>query len=180
MHRAPAIVWFRRDLRVSDHTALHQAWGRGLPILPVFIFDPAILGEKKAVVRRTAFLLASLESLNANLAALGAPLIVKQGDPTTVLRDLVKQTAAKCLFFNKDIEPYSRKRDEKVAVMAREEGVELVACDDLLLQPPGAVQRAVGGPYTVFTPFSRSWLEKIPYDPLPRPKKIEPSTLTQG
>ena len=180
MHRAPAIVWFRRDLRVSDHTALHQACARGLPILPVFIFDPAILGEKKSVIRRTAFLLASLESLSANLLALGAPLIVKQGDPTNVLWDLVKQTGARCLFFNRDIEPYSRKRDEKVSAMAGEEGVELVACDDLLLHPPGTVQRAVGGPYTVFTPFSRSWLEKTPHDPLPRPKKIEPSTITKG
>ena len=56
MQRAPALVWFRRDLRISDNTALHQACARKLPIVPVFIFDPLLLSEKKGASRRTAFL----------------------------------------------------------------------------------------------------------------------------
>jgi deoxyribodipyrimidine photo-lyase len=173
MHRAPALVWFRRDLRVSDHAALHQACEKQAPIIPIFIFDDGILSDKKGVARRTAFLLASLESLAANLNTLGAPLILRKGNPVEILRALAKETAAKSLFFNKDIEPYSRKRDEKVIAMAQQEGIEIFACDDLLIHPPGSVQRIAGGPYTVFTPFSNSWLAKRPHDPFPRPKKIE-------
>ena len=180
MSRAPALLWFRRDLRVSDNTALHQACSRQVPILPVFIFDPGILSEKKAVMRRTAFLLAALESLSANLTALGAPLIIRKGRPADVLRALAKETGAKILFFNKDIEPYSRQRDEKVANMAMEEGIELVTCDDLLIHPPGAVQRVAGGPYTVFTPFSLAWQTKPPHDPLPRPAQIEGFSGVKG
>ena len=105
MNRAPALVWFRRDLRVSDHVALHQACEKQTPIVPIFIFDDGILSDKKGVARRTAFLLASLESLAANLNALGAPLILRKGNPAEVLRALAKETGAKSLFFNKDIEP---------------------------------------------------------------------------
>jgi deoxyribodipyrimidine photo-lyase len=180
MSRAPALLWFRRDLRVSDNTALHQACSRKVPILPVFIFDPGILSEKKDVMRRTAFLLPALESLSANLAALGAPLILRKGNPVQVLRALVKETGAKTLFFNKDIEPYSRERDEKVAEMAKEAGVELFACDDLLIHPPGKVQRVAGGPYTVFTPFSLAWQGKPPHDPLPRPAQIQGLSGVKG
>lgn len=180
MSRDPVLLWFRRDLRVSDNTALHQACARKVPVLPVFIFDPEILKKKKEVVRRTAFLLSALESLSANLDALGAPLILRKGNPVEVLRALVKETGARTLFLNKDIEPYSRQRDEKVSMMLKEEGVEIVACDDLMIHPPGAVQRAAGGPYTVFTPFSLAWKAKPPHDPLPRPAQIQGWTKTKG
>ena len=180
MSRDPVLLWFRRDLRVSDNTALHQACARKVPVLPVFIFDPEILKKKKEVVRRTAFLLSALESLSANLDALGAPLILRKGNPVEVLRALVKETGARTLFLNNDIEPYSRQRDEKVSMMLKEEGVEIVACDDLMIHPPGAVQRAAGGPYTVFTPFSLAWKAKPPHDPLPRPAQIEGWTKTKG
>ena len=73
MPAAPVIVWFRRDLRVSDHTALHRAAQTGAPVIPVFVFDPAILGAKDTGSRRTAFLLESLKSLVANLACWDRP-----------------------------------------------------------------------------------------------------------
>ncbi len=37
--QAPAIVWFRRDLRLCDHAALSRAVATGLPVLPVYIDD---------------------------------------------------------------------------------------------------------------------------------------------
>ena len=172
MAAAPAIVWFRRDLRISDHTALHRAAASGAPLVPVFVFDPAILGAKDTGSRRTAFLLECLKSLEANLTYLGATLIFRKGQPVEELRAVAQETNAKKIFFNKDVEPYSRKRDEKVAKMAKEEGLEIEACDDLMIHPPGRVQRAAGGPYTVFTPFSRAALAIPPHDPLPRPNKL--------
>jgi len=78
------------------------------------------------------------------------------------------------------VEPYSRKRDEKVAKMAKDEGLEIEACDDLMIQPPGKVQRAAGGPYTVFTPYSRASLAFPPHDPLPRPAKLSGISKAKG
>ena len=39
------IFWFRRDLRIDDNHGLFQALNAGLPVVPVFIFDPAILAQ---------------------------------------------------------------------------------------------------------------------------------------
>ena len=163
-------------MRVSDHVALHRACSLGVPILPVFVFDPAILQSKDMGVRRLAFLLSCLESLDANLQSLGSKLIIRNGHPEKVLRDLAKEVGAKRIFWNRDVEPYSRQRDEKVMEMAKAEGISAESFDDLLIHPPGSIEKGAGGPYTVFTPFSRAWLAKPPHDPLPRPKSI-PTTL---
>jgi deoxyribodipyrimidine photo-lyase len=180
MDGTPVIVWFRRDLRVSDHTALHRAAQTGAPVIPVFVFDPAILAAPDTGSRRTAFLLQALHSLAGNLEHLGTKLVVRKGHPEKELLAVAKDTGAKKILFNKDVEPYSRKRDEKVAKMAKEEGIEIEACDDLMIQPPGKVQRAAGGPYTVFTPYSRASLAIPPHDPLPRPAKLSGSSKAKG
>ena len=177
MSASPVIVWFRRDLRISDNTALHRAASEGAPVVPVFIFDPAILSAPDVGVRRPAYLHACLESLSANLQSIGNHLIVRKGKPEVELLALAKEVGAKKIFYSKDVEPYSRKRDEKVDRVAREHGIETVPCDDLLIHPPGKVQRAAGGPYTVFTPFSRAWLLFPPRDPLPRPKQLTPAKV---
>lgn len=180
MAAAPVIVWFRRDLRVSDHVALHRAAASGAPVVPVFVFDPAILAAKDTGSRRTAFLLECLQSLEGNLHHLGTKILFRKGHPEEELRAVAKETGAKKIFFNKDVEPYSRKRDEKVAKMAKEEGLEVESCDDLMIHSPGRVQRAAGGPYTVFTPYSRAALAIPPHDPLPRPGKLSGVSKGKG
>ena len=85
-------------------------------------------------------------------------MIVRKGKPEIELLALAKEIGATKIFYNKDVEPYSRQRDKKVDEIARAHGIETIPCDDLLIHPPGKVQRAAGGPYTVFTPFSRAWL----------------------
>ncbi|MCX6935631.1 MAG: deoxyribodipyrimidine photo-lyase, partial [Verrucomicrobia bacterium] len=78
------------------------------------------------------------------------------------------------------VEPYARQRDEKVVAMAREEGIDVEACDDLMIHPPGSIEKVAGGPYTVFTPYSRTWLAKPPHDPLPRPKNLVGVATARG
>ncbi|NCY21805.1 deoxyribodipyrimidine photo-lyase, partial [bacterium] len=71
MSATPVIVWFRRDLRVSDHAALHRAASEKAPVAAVFVFDPAILSASDLGIRRPAYLYACLESLSSNLNAAG-------------------------------------------------------------------------------------------------------------
>ena len=142
--------------------------------MPVFIFDPAILSSPNTGIRRPAYLHSCLNSLSANLQSIGSQLMSRKGHPEVELLALAKEIGAKKIFYNKDVEPYSRKRDEKVEKTAREKGIETVPCEDLLIHQAGKVQRAAGGPYTVFTPFSRAWLSHPPQDPFPRPKQLTP------
>jgi deoxyribodipyrimidine photo-lyase len=84
------IHWFRRDLRLRDNTALHQAAQRAEWVIPVFVLEDAFRTGPDVGAARLRFLLQSLESLREDLAALGFPLLVRAGRaesrPATVVR----------------------------------------------------------------------------------------------
>lgn len=153
MSENPVIHWFRRDLRLDDNLALAAALATGRPVIPLFIFDPAILGGARTGAPRLGFLLRALESLDGSLRRHGARLMVRQGDPLTVLRALIEATGADALYFNRDYSPYALRRD----YAAESLGVAVHADDDVLLLPPGSVLKGDGDPYVVFTPFLRQW-----------------------
>lgn len=167
-----ALFWFRRDLRLADNTALHHALRDHGAVVPVFVFDPAILASPDVGARRVATIIACLESLDKNLRHLGGRLIVRRGEPLAQLRALAGETGAKALYWNTDYESYARKRDARVADWAQSAGLAVHTFDDQCLHAPGTVLKKDGTPYTVFTPFSRAWLEKPSPRPLPRPKAV--------
>ncbi|MGC9449240.1 FAD-binding domain-containing protein [Cereibacter johrii] len=82
------LIWFRNDLRVADHPALARAADDR--VLPLAIVDPAEWADPARSGRQWAFRAECLADLRADLAALGAPLAVRVGDPQTVLSKLCK------------------------------------------------------------------------------------------
>ena len=48
------LMWFRRDLRVDDNAALHQALKSCRQVFCLFVFDKAILDTLPRADRRTA------------------------------------------------------------------------------------------------------------------------------
>ncbi|PSN13056.1 deoxyribodipyrimidine photolyase [filamentous cyanobacterium CCT1] len=108
------IVWFRRDLRVSDHEPLLRAARRGL-VVPVFVFDRALLHHPETGSARVAFMLAALHALDTDLKALGGRLILRSGDPVEVLPELVKEIGADGIYAHTDVERiYGRVRDARL------------------------------------------------------------------
>ena len=108
------IVWFRRDLRISDHEPLYRAARRGA-VIPVFIFDRALLHHPETGAARVAFMLSCLEQLDVDLKQLGGRLILRSGDPVTVLPELVRQTQADGIYSHIDAERiYGRVRDARL------------------------------------------------------------------
>lgn len=81
------VVWFKRDLRVADHRALAEAASRG-PVLPLYIFEPALWQQPDLSGRHFAFLRESLEELGHQLAQLGQPLVFRTGDAVAVFQAL--------------------------------------------------------------------------------------------
>lgn len=148
------IHWFRRDLRLSDNTALNAALAVG-HVVPVFIIDPALLRGDRFSPARFSFLLDGLVALDRDLRARGSGLVVRVGDPRAVLPELVEQTGAAAVFANRDYTPFAVRRDAQVAAAL---GCPLHLHDDLLLHSPGEIRTKEGRPYTVFTPFKRAWL----------------------
>jgi deoxyribodipyrimidine photo-lyase len=155
MTMQPVIHWFRRDLRLDDNTALNAALESGRPVIPLFVFDPALLNGYFAGIPRLAFLLKALAALEPSLRQLGSGLVIRHGRPEQVLRQFTQETSAAALYFNHDYSPYAQRRD---AVVANNLGIPVYRFDDSLLVAPGDVLKDDGTPYTVFTPFKKRWL----------------------
>jgi deoxyribodipyrimidine photo-lyase len=151
------IHWFRKDLRLSDNTALHQACMSGQPVIPLFIFDTTLLKSPRIGSPRLKFLLDSLKSLDESLQKLGTSLLIRQGKPIEVLRELITEKNATALYFNRDYSPYAYARDEK---FEQNLSIPVYISDDAVLLPPEAVRKADGSPYLVFTPYWKKWQEK--------------------
>ncbi|HSH95121.1 MAG TPA: deoxyribodipyrimidine photo-lyase, partial [Roseimicrobium sp.] len=98
------IHWFRRDLRVTDNTALLAAYKAGDVVVPVFVLEDALKTGPDVGAGRLAFLLRSVDSLRKNLQLLGHTLIIRSGKSESVLPQLVKETGATAVFCNKRYE----------------------------------------------------------------------------
>ena len=124
MARDPVtLVWFKRDLRVDDHAPLCAAAERG-QVIPVYIAEPALWAQPTMAARHWAFIADSLRSLNADLAALGAPLVVRLGEAVEVLTALACAHRADALFAHAETgDGWTFARDRAVAAWARSAGI---------------------------------------------------------
>lgn len=160
-----AIWWLRRDLRLADNAAL-QAAVQAEQLLPVFILDPALLSGPTYSPRRHAFLLDGLRRLDVDLHARGSRLIVRQGQPRHELTRLLAESQASVIHAEEDYTPYARRRDSDIA-----RALPLRIHPGLTVRQPEQVHKSDGAPYTVFTPFSRTWLAL----PLPWESELYPA-----
>lgn len=159
------IHWFRRDLRLDDNTALLAAYDGAAEVVPVFIFDRTILERPDTGGVRVKFLLDTLAALDADLRARGGRLVLREGTPEEELARLIAETGAKAVFYNRDVEPFARARDARVA--ERLGGTcEVRGFDDGELHPPETIKTKGGTVYTVFTPYKKTALAI----PVPKPR----------
>jgi deoxyribodipyrimidine photo-lyase len=159
---AVTVMWFRRDLRLTDNVALLHALKSNCPVLPIFIFDQNILDrlEDKAD-RRVAFIHAALEEMQRQLAAMGSSLQVFYGTPQQAFNQLMQQYQVKAVFTNHDYEPYAKERDSIIAELLQNNGATLHTYKDQVIFEKLEVTKDDGKPYTVFTPYSRKWKARL-------------------
>src|SRR6185436_19288572 len=151
------VHWFRRDLRISDNTALHHASTRAERVLPVFILEDALRTGPDVGAARLAFLLQSLESLHQNLKHFGYPLIVRAGKSEEEIPKLCAEVGAEAVFANKRYEPYAIARDGRVFRALNAAGVGFELFKDAVVWDDEEILTQSGKPYTVFTPYSKAW-----------------------
>ena len=157
-----SIFWFRRDLRLHDNAGLYHALKSGNPVLPVFIFDRNILDkleDKKD--RRVEFIHGVISEMQTKLLELGSNLLVKYGIPEEVFPALMNEYDVSAIYTNHDYETYAHERDGEVREYAMSEGVEFHTYKDHVIFEKNEVLSGAGTPYTVFTPYSRKWKEKL-------------------
>lgn len=160
--RPIAVHWFRRDLRLHDNAALFHALESGLPVLPVFIFDTDILDRlEDRHDARVEFIREALSAIQEKLFAKGSSLQVLVGRPLDCWKKIVQTHRVGAVFANRDYEPYALERDTAVADFLRSEGIPLHLYKDHVIWEHDEVLKNDGTPYTVFTPYSKTWREKL-------------------
>ena len=157
-----SIFWFRRDLRLHDNAALYHALNSGNPVLPIFIFDKNILDKlEDNKDRRVEFIHNAISEIQAELTKIGANILVKYGTPEEVFPALLNQYDVSAIYTNHDYELYAQKRDDSVREYANSEGTDFNTYKDQAIFEKNEVLSGAGTSYTVFTPYSRKWKEKV-------------------
>src|SRR5689334_7534431 len=167
-----SLLWYRRDLRLADHPALHAALEDD-GVVPVFCFDDRLLRGRHASGPRTQFLLECLRDLDGSLRKRGSGLVIRHGPPERELPRLAREIGASAIHATADAGPFAARRDARVAGLVLHPGLGVVD------EPP---LTQAGTPYTVFSPFHRAWLatERRAVRAAPRRLPALPSKLRRG
>ncbi len=157
-----AVALFTRDLRLRDNPVLAAAVSGADSVIPLFVFDQAILATSHGNPNRMGFLLEALGDLDASLRDRGGALVVRHGDWVDEVATLVSATGADSVHVARDVSAFARHR---LARLDQALPVRVIQHDSLAIVAPGTFK-----PYQVFTPYWRKWTatEWRPPERMPR------------
>ncbi|MBN1184144.1 MAG: deoxyribodipyrimidine photo-lyase [Bacteroidales bacterium] len=161
------IFWFRRDLRLDDNHALHEALKSSFPVLPLFIFDTEITDELANNDPRINFIYELVQNINANLKVHSSSILCKKGKVTSIWKELISNFNVKQVFANEDYEPYAIKRDDNIKELLTEKEIRMFLFKNQVIFSKNEVLKNDNTPYTVFTPYKNNWLRKFEQFALP-------------
>ncbi len=150
---SPILIWFRRDLRLSDHPALAAAANSGRPVIAVFLHDEVVEGLGAAPKWRLGL---GVGAFAERLEEIGARLILRRGKALETLRALVRETGAGAVWWTRQYDPDQIARDKAVKAGLRGDGIEARSFPGHLMFEPWEVETGQGKFYQVYTPFWRA------------------------
>lgn len=158
INNTTTLWWIRRDIRLEDNAALYYALKENTNVLPLFIFDTNILEAlDETHDKRVEFIHQSLFHLKQQLEKLGSSLLIFYGRPT----DIFKRLNPTAVYTNHDYEPYAIERDTAIATILNQKVIPFKTYKDQVIFEKKEIIKQDGSPYTVFTPYSRKWKEKL-------------------
>jgi deoxyribodipyrimidine photo-lyase len=163
------LVWFRRDLRVSDHPALWHACQSGEPVCALFVVSAAQWHEHHMAAIQVDFMRRTLAVLQQDLAALNIPLkilhIDRFADTATQFIQFCQQHQIDQVFWQHEYEWNERQRDQACILALRDAGIDYQLFHDQGLIAPKKILTGSGEFYKVFTPFKKNWLKQLSEQP---------------
>lgn len=167
------LFWHRKDLRIIDNLGLYEAYQNSKKIIGFFCLDPDILSRDDIAPARVAYMLGCLEELRKSYQERGGTFLIFKDSPQNLIPKLAHNLKANSIYWNKDVEPYSRSRDRELAKTLKEKNINYYAFWDQLMHPPGDVlTKSNNTPYTVYGPFWRSWEKLKKAIPFPAPSSL--------
>jgi deoxyribodipyrimidine photo-lyase len=164
-----ALVWFRRDLRLTDHAALSAAVAAADRVVALYIHAPAEEAPWAPGAASRWWLHHSLAALDAALAARGTRLTIAAGPSLATLLAVARASGAASVHWNRSYEPALVARDAAVTTGLRAAGLAAASHAGNLLLEPRTVRNGQGEPFRVFTPFWRACQTALGGVPPPRP-----------
>lgn len=169
------LVWFRRDLRTLDHTALKAALDTGQPVVACFVATPEQWQEHHMAPMQADLIARRLEHVHQELTELNIPLLYKEvprfNDCTQVICDWADKLNVMAVMVNINYEVNEVDLDRKVSQALDNRGVEFHAFHDKCVHAPTTVLNKQGEYFKVFTPFKRAWLQKFSLPTVSKPQK---------
>jgi deoxyribodipyrimidine photo-lyase len=168
-----AIVWLRRDLRLSDHAALQAALKTGLPVCLLYIHAPKEDGEFQRGGASKAWLHHSLLAFAKSLRFTGAQLTIRVGASQAELLAICEELGATHVFWHRLYEKHTVDRDTGIKAALKARGVHAESFAGHMLNEPWSIKTGAGETYRVFTPYWRNACAQFSARlPDPAPKKI--------
>lgn len=172
-----SIFWFRRDLRLKDNHGLYQALESGKKVLPIFIFDEDILDllENKSD-KRVDFIVQALQTLNSFLKSKNKGIKIFKGKPLEIYKKFTVNYEIEAVYSNEDYEPYAIKRDQEIVDFLALKNIAFHQFKDQVIFHKDEIVKADKKPYTVYTPYSKLWLnefQKVDLQGFPSEKKLD-------
>ncbi len=155
------LFWHRRDLRLADNLGLAAAAAATPAVTGLYVLDPTILDRATLAPARAWFLVESLRELAARWREAGSRLLILHGDPAALVPQAARAAGAAVVAWNREVEPYGRERDRRVAAALQGQGTRVLVDWDQLLVAPEAIRTGAGEPYRVYGPFLRNWRGQV-------------------
>jgi deoxyribodipyrimidine photo-lyase len=176
-----AIVWLRRDLRLSDHAALHAAYQTGLAVCVLYIHAPKEDGEFQRGAASNTWLHQSLLALDKSLQAIGSKLTIRSGDSKRELLKICDELQATHVFWHRLYEKHAVDRDTEIKATLKAKGIHAESFAGHMLNEPWAIKTGAGDTYRVFTPYWRNAATQFqPKLPRAIPKKLPQAKTKNG
>ncbi|MGA7178330.1 MAG: deoxyribodipyrimidine photo-lyase [Thiobacillaceae bacterium] len=167
-----SLIWFRRDLRLTDQAALFHALKSSKEVHCTFLFDAEILAGLPKADRRVEFIWRSVVALKQELEEKGGTLHVLHGSARREIPHLARKLGAQAVYCNRDYEPYALERDQAVSRALQAAGVAFHPFKDQVIFEQDEVLTQAAKPFGVFTPYKNAWLKKLDGFQL-RPYRVE-------
>lgn len=124
------IVWFKRDLRVTEHkpllSALEQAQVKGL-VLTLYIHEPSLIADKFFARQHQCFIQECLEELDVELINMGGGLAQEVGEAVEVFAALhAKEPITRIVSHRETTQKSHYARDNAVRAWAKANKIEFV------------------------------------------------------
>jgi len=156
-----AIFWFRNDFRLDDNIGLYHALNENDIVIPTYIIESKIFNSYDTSTARIFLLCDSIKDLAENLDKVDSHLIIRLGDPTNELLQLLYETGAKTVYFNKSYEPDEIEKVLKISKVLQNEGFELKSFKDSVIFEEKEIISNNKTVFKNFKNYKKKWLSNF-------------------